>query len=274
MSSGWIALHRKIRDSYIWDLPGSQRLVAIEIFLGANWEDRTWVTHDESVDIPRGEMVTSVRQLAARAGVSEGCARRALKALERGETVKIRATHQRTHITVLNYAQYQDLDEVGRRTNGSANGCANGSTNGIQKNKRTKNKEPREGEAQHNPQPTLPLDAGTQATTPSPSPSPDVVALWAYQEELRKAAVPRSRALPLTADRAKAVAARLAERPAESAVGDARHVLEVYAADARRNAESRRWFNGETNWVAANFARALGQPAPGPGGSSSGGLML
>lgn len=89
--------------------------------------------------------------------------------------------------------------------------------------------------------------------------------LWEYQEQLRVAAVPRTRRrAPTDADLIE-VAEVLALGHSED---DCRHVLRVYAAEARRNPESARWFNGETNWVPANFRRNLGQSDPGePSGS-------
>jgi hypothetical protein len=52
---------------------------------------------------------------------------------------------------------------------------------------------------------------------------------------------------------------RVAERlEAGASEEECEHVLRVYAAEAKKS--NGQWFNGQTNWRAENFARALGQP--------------
>jgi hypothetical protein len=46
-------------------------------------------------------------------------------------------------------------------------------------------------------------------------------------------------------------------------------VLRHYAAEAKRS--DGRWFNGETNWRASNFTRALGQAGAGRGANGTNG---
>ena len=75
---------------------------------------------------------------------------------------------------------------------------------------------------------------------------------------MRREAVPSLRDLAATDGALKPVADRLAEGYTRE---DCMHVLEVYAADARTSPDQAKWFNGETNWVAANFRRALGRSA-------------
>lgn len=82
--------------------------------------------------------------------------------------------------------------------------------------------------------------------------------LWTRQDELRSKVIPGSRPLTRTDAALSAVAERLEEGHSEA---DCDHVLRHYATACRKDAEQRRWFNGETNWREANFRRALGQPA-------------
>ena len=84
---------------------------------------------------------------------------------------------------------------------------------------------------------------------------PDPIAdLWAEQERLRAESIPGSRRLALTADRRKKIAALL---KSGHTTDDLRACLQAYAAEARTNGGE--WFNGESNWVAANVARTLGR---------------
>jgi hypothetical protein len=82
--------------------------------------------------------------------------------------------------------------------------------------------------------------------------------LWKLQGELR-AQVPGLRILKLDDHKLAQVACRLAEGATED---DAKHVLQVYAADAKKNPDQAQWFNGVTNWRRENFERTLGKPIP------------
>lgn len=91
---------------------------------------------------------------------------------------------------------------------------------------------------------------------PSDHPAkPDSVAdLWAYQER-RRAELPGTRTLKLTTDRRKAIAARRKDGHTDD---DLRACIDAYADEAKRTGNAE-WFNGESNWVAANVARTLGR---------------
>jgi hypothetical protein len=78
--------------------------------------------------------------------------------------------------------------------------------------------------------------------------------LWDLQETLRHHARPSARGLDPTAERLAAVAERLEAGATEQ---ECELVLRQYAAEAKQS--DSRWFNGETNWRASNFTRALGQ---------------
>lgn len=81
--------------------------------------------------------------------------------------------------------------------------------------------------------------------------------LWAEQDRLRQDAIPGVRSLAPTASALALVAARLDEGHSPE---DCRHVLQVYAADAKADpGKQAQWFNGETNWRPENFRRALGR---------------
>jgi hypothetical protein len=88
-----------------------------------------------------------------------------------------------------------------------------------------------------------------------PAAKPDPIAdLWAEQERLRAEVIPTSRPLKFAADRRRKIAALL---KAGYSLDDLRACLASYAAEARSNGGE--WFNGDSNWVAANVARTLGR---------------
>lgn len=94
----------------------------------------------------------------------------------------------------------------------------------------------------------------------SEAPDPERTAreLLAEQDRLRAEAIPGARPLKPSTKSVEAVHKILDEYTAD----DCRHVLAVYAAEARLDPLSAKWFNGETNWRPDNFRRALGKPVP------------
>jgi hypothetical protein len=82
--------------------------------------------------------------------------------------------------------------------------------------------------------------------------------LWAEQDRLRQEAIPGSR--PLKAS--KSQLARVEAAVLDYGVDDCRHVLAVYAAEARTNPASAEWFNGVSNWRTDNLDRARGRLIP------------
>lgn len=87
-----------------------------------------------------------------------------------------------------------------------------------------------------------------------PEAEPDTVReLWELQERYRREVNPKSKALKLSPERRRRVAARLKAH----GEGACRHVLEVRRAESLANPESARWFNGVTNWRPDPFELAL-----------------
>lgn len=89
----------------------------------------------------------------------------------------------------------------------------------------------------------------------SAKPDPEIAALWAHFVSRRSEVIPRSRPVPLTPDRAKAVAALLA---AGYTADDVRAVIDHYAERARAHPSQGEWLNPTTPFRLENFARTLG----------------
>lgn len=98
----------------------------------------------------------------------------------------------------------------------------------------------------------------TRAVSPADELKGQAIELWAEQDKLRQEAIPGCRALKPSKDQL----ARVAEAIREHGVDDCRHVLAVYAAEARLNQDSAKWFNGSTNWRPENINRARGRVVP------------
>lgn len=98
-------------------------------------------------------------------------------------------------------------------------------------------------------------DLGSASSGASDLRSADPVpALWAEQER-RRAELPRTRPLPLTPERRRAIARLLA---GGFTFQDLLACIGQYADEAASSGDAQ-WFNGDTNWVARNVTRTLGR---------------
>lgn len=114
MSKGWIRLHRKIQDNWIWN--DSEKLKAwLDILLMVNHEDKKTLVNGKLVVIHRGERLTSIAKLADRWGWSKQRVRNFLDLLEQDEMCTTNRTTNGTTLKVSNYAEYQDF-QTGKKT--------------------------------------------------------------------------------------------------------------------------------------------------------------
>lgn len=109
---GWIKLHRKLLDWQWYDDTNIVR-VFLHLLLKANFETRDW--HDTSIE--RGQLVTSIKNLAAETHLSAMQIRRALTQLQKTKEIIIETTNKYTMITICNYAKYQCFDSSEQQTN-------------------------------------------------------------------------------------------------------------------------------------------------------------
>lgn len=107
MDSGWICLHRKIRDNWIWDDPEKLR-AWIDILLMVNHEDRQIPFEGHIITIRKGQKLTSLYKLAERWGWTRSRVNRFLNLLEEAEMATVKRTPNGTLLTVINWAFYQD----------------------------------------------------------------------------------------------------------------------------------------------------------------------
>ena len=108
-SNGFIKLNRKLIDSWIFENPLYSHWF-IFILYQANWKDNNRVVFNgKFTTVKRGEFITSYRKLAATLpNCSVQRIRTFLKLLEKADTIKLTSTQGVTHISICNYANYQD----------------------------------------------------------------------------------------------------------------------------------------------------------------------
>ena len=104
--NGWIKLHRKIRDNWIWDDPEMFK-AWVDILLMVNHDEKKIYVNGKLTTIHRGEKLTSITKLAERWRWSKRRVMRFLDLLEEDEMCTTERTTYGTTLKVVNYAEYQ-----------------------------------------------------------------------------------------------------------------------------------------------------------------------
>jgi hypothetical protein len=124
MFKGWISLHRKLQDHWLWqDKPYGKGQAWIDILFLVNYKDNKILMDGQLIDVFRGEHITSEYILSKRWGWSRTKVRNFLSILEKENMIEnIKKDKKRTRLKVCNYNSYQllrtteELEENYRRT--------------------------------------------------------------------------------------------------------------------------------------------------------------
>ena len=109
-SQGWISVHRKIEDDWLWkDKPFSRGQAWVDLLLMANHEDSKILFNGELIEVKRGQRITSIKKLCDRWGWSNKKVKRFLELLQEDDKIGLEiAPRKATTITIVNYSFYQD----------------------------------------------------------------------------------------------------------------------------------------------------------------------
>ena len=120
MSCGWIKLHRKLQDCWIWQEkePFDKRSAWVDLLLSANHSDKKILFNGELIIVKRGQVLTSIRKLSAKWSWSVNRVYRYLRLLESDNMLIKESDNDKTLLTIVNYEVYQcseytDGDTVG-----------------------------------------------------------------------------------------------------------------------------------------------------------------
>lgn len=106
---GWIKLHRKIADNWLWaDKPFSKGQAWIDLLLLANHDDKKVLRGSTLVDCKRGTHITSILKLSTRWGWSRKKVSSFLDVLENEKMLEQKRTTNDTTITIVKYSDFQD----------------------------------------------------------------------------------------------------------------------------------------------------------------------
>lgn len=106
---GWIALHRSIRDHWLYQEKRvfSKYEAWLDILMDANHQDKKILFDGSLIEILRGQKITSIRQLCERWSWSNSKVNRFLKMLEDDGMIIKKSDTKKTVITITNYDVYQ-----------------------------------------------------------------------------------------------------------------------------------------------------------------------
>ena len=115
---GWIKLHRKVLECWIWqDKPYDKARAWIDLLLLAMHRDKKMIVENEFMIIPRGSFMTSILKLSERWGWSRNKVIRFLNVLESEQMLNTKRTPKGTVVTIVKYEQYQLHDTANDTTN-------------------------------------------------------------------------------------------------------------------------------------------------------------
>lgn len=108
---GWICLHRKICENWIWSKkPFSEGQAFVDLLLMANYKEKKFRLGDEVVKADSGTIVTSKIKLSERWGWSKTKVTSFLKALESDNMITVISDHRKTTVSIVNFKAYQDFE--------------------------------------------------------------------------------------------------------------------------------------------------------------------
>lgn len=99
---GWVKLHRKLLE-WEWYQDAHMVHLLVHLLLTASHEVRRY----KGLTINRGQVVTSIKELAEALGTPESSTRLRIKRLKSCGFISIKVAHNKTTITICNYDSYQ-----------------------------------------------------------------------------------------------------------------------------------------------------------------------
>lgn len=152
MAEGWIALHRRITEHWLWkEKPFSKGQAWIDILLECNHAERKTLIKGVLLKCSRGESINSLKTWAARWGWTVAATRHFLFLLEQDEMIQTKNERVTTRLSVCNYESYQDKQHAeqtqSKRRANAEQTQSNTNNNDNNDNKGTREQEEESAEA-------------------------------------------------------------------------------------------------------------------------------
>lgn len=113
---GWISLHRKIMNHWLYE---EKRVFSrfeawIDLILAANHKDTRFPLGNEIIEAKRGQVITSELKLMEKWGWSKTKLRNFLELCEKDGMIVKKSDRKKTTITIVNYGDYQNSETTER----------------------------------------------------------------------------------------------------------------------------------------------------------------
>ncbi|MCK2149492.1 hypothetical protein MYE70_10485 [Marinobacter alexandrii] len=139
--SGYIKIHRALRENPIWEKePFSSGQAWIDLLLAANFKDTCTYIRKVKINLKRGQLAWSQVTMAKRWKWSRNRVARFLKDLENEGMIEQQTGQLTTVTTICNYSKYQTSDTAGEAANESPSEAADEAAGGAQYKKVKKDK--------------------------------------------------------------------------------------------------------------------------------------
>jgi hypothetical protein len=108
---GWISLHRKLKENWLWE---ERRIFSraeawIDLLLRSSHEEGKYLFHDNKYKIERGDIITSLTDLSKNWQWNKTKVKRFLQMLIDDKMISYESNTKFTKIFILNFDDYQIL---------------------------------------------------------------------------------------------------------------------------------------------------------------------
>lgn len=165
--NGFILLHKKIRENWIWEKPDYLK-AWLDLLMMVNYKDKKIELNGRLFTIHRGSVITSIRKLSLRWHWDWRKTKRFLEMLEKDGMIAKNAEGNAELISVRNFNDYQRFSKGACRTNGRTTATTSATTSATTTDRTTarQHKEGIKKEERKNKEETVPSEQKTEPDEP------------------------------------------------------------------------------------------------------------
>lgn len=130
--NGWVSVSRKMVEHPLFEGDAQRIGVWVWMLMTAAWKDTRQKANGKTVEVKRGQLLTSYRQMSRATGASVKTLRTLVRELSDEGAVGTDKGTGRLLITICNYEKYQDSED-GKGTRGAQQGHRGGHARGTAK---------------------------------------------------------------------------------------------------------------------------------------------
>src|SRR5436190_15566086 len=136
MTTGWIKIHRQILDKGWFTRPNAAHLW-MYLLMKASFTEKEYVWAGENIRLMPGQFVTGRKQISKETGIHESTVERLLIFFEKNEKqIEQQKTNISRLISIVNYAQYQEAEQLSNNHRTTSEQPANTKKEGKEREER------------------------------------------------------------------------------------------------------------------------------------------